>query len=402
MDRRLEVTRRARIAERLRAALEMQTWDPERRAAWVDERLAGQLGVSPGDSPRERLRELEPLSRSALRELRERPGALVVERRTSGSTGRPVRAAHGPATVGWAAAGRLRQLTWFGLEAREHPQLNVRIAARADDPLLRRERDDPPLFWLNPYRLGPQTADAVHDELMAAGGIALAGAESSMLARWAAAARAGERDPRELGLRLAILGGEMTYPEQRRAGVEAFGCAVAEMYGSHELSLIATECAAGSLHVIEEAVYVEIEEGQVLVTLLHNSEMPILRYRLGDSAAFEPGPCACGCTLARLRVQIGRLEEMVRAPDGTLLHPRFLRSIYERAFGDALRAFHTTQTGPLRFRIQLELAGDPPAEAETRLAAEIAAYLGEPVDVELVAEAARPPEGKLRTFTYAA
>jgi phenylacetate-CoA ligase len=404
MDRRAQITDLARIPERVRHALEMQHWPPERRADWVDARLSEQLaaaGIEPGRDPRARLRELAPLTRGELRERREAAGALVVERVTSGSSGRPVRAAHGPDTIGWAAAGRLRQLAWFGLEPREHAQLNVRIASRADDPLLTRSRQDPPLFWLNPYRLDAHSADELHDELLAAGGVTVAGAESSMLARWAAAAEAGRRDPRELGLRLAIAGGEMTYPEQRSAAERVFGCRVAEMYGSHELSLIATECPAGSLHVIEEAILVEILDGEVVGTLLHNRELPILRYRLGDSASFEDGLCACGSTLARLRVAVGRLEEMVRAPDGTLLHPRFLRSIYERLFGPSLLAFHTTQDAAGAFTVRLELDGPLPADAEARLAGEIGAYLGTAPAVRIAYGAAAPPAGKLRTFTYA-
>jgi phenylacetate-CoA ligase len=205
----------------------------------------------------------------------------------------------------------------------------------------------------------------------------------------------------------------MTYPEQRAAGGGVFGCAVAEMYGSHECSLIATECPAGSLHVAEECVLVEVvdedgralapgEPGEVLVTLLHNDEMPLLRYRLGDGASLPSQACGCGRTLGCLDVRVGRLEEMVRAPDGSLVHPRFLRSVYERCFGATLRAFHTVQEGRAAFLVQLDLGGEPaPPGAAERLEHEIAAYLRAPVTVRLEVGGA-PAAAGLRTFTHAA
>jgi phenylacetate-CoA ligase len=129
--------------------------------------------------------------------------------------------------------------------------------------------------------------------------------------------------------------------------------------------------------------------------------MPLLRYRLGDVAAWVDGDCACGRTLARLDVRIGRLEEMVRAPDGALVHPRFLRSIYERCLGPSVRAFHTVQDGPASFTVQLDLDGELDPGAERRLEREISRYLGAPVSVRVEGVPPAPAEGKLRTFTRA-
>jgi phenylacetate-CoA ligase len=188
----------------------------------------------------------------------------VWQRTTSGSTGRPVKVAHGPETVGHAAAARLRQLTWFGLPPRNHSQANIKVAAAADDPPIWVEPRHPPLFAINPYALDRTTVATVHRELLAAGGIRLAGGVSSLLARWAALYGESGLDGRELGVALAIVGGEMTYPVQRHAVRDTFGCRVAEMYGSHELSLIGLECERGSLHVAEECVLVELidEDGR--------------------------------------------------------------------------------------------------------------------------------------------
>lgn len=427
-----EVERRAAIPRKLEALLEMERWPAERRAAWVDDRLEAQLAAArrtpwgrerlpagQASGPvRDRFAAVPALDRATLRDrfddLRaDTAPAPLSHRVTSGSTGRPVRAVHGAETVGWAAAARLRQLAWFGLEATEHPQVNIRIASRAEDPVLWRDPRTPSITWVNPYRLDDGGLERVHDELVAQGGARLLGAESSLFARWAQLYAASKRDARELGVRLAIVGGEMTYPEQRAEGAAVFGCDVAEMYGSHECSLIATECPAGSLHVAEECVLVEVadedgrpvaagEQGEVLVTLLHNEEMPLLRYRLGDGASLPAGACSCGRTLACLDVRVGRLEEMVRAPDGSLVHPRFLRSVYERCFGATLRGFHTVQEGPAAFLVQLDLSAAPPPGARARLERDIAAYLRGPVTVRLEIGDAAVADRGLRTFTHAA
>jgi phenylacetate-CoA ligase len=362
------------------------------------------------------LDEIPVLERAELRarfeDLRSAGTVPVALRRTSGSTGRPVRAVHGPATIGYAAAARLRQLTWFGLDPVDHPQLNMRIAAAADEPVLWRDERPVPLFWLNPFRLTGNGLAAVHAELLAAGGVRLAGAESSLLLAWARLYEQGDSDPGELGLRLLIAGGEMTELEHRRVPAAVFGCPVAELYGSHELGIIAAECPDGSLHVAEEAVVVELlgpdgrevpagEHGEVVASLLHNTEMPILRYRLGDVAAREPGPCPCGRTGTRLQIGVGRREEMVAAPSGRMLHPRFLRTVYERRFGAALRAFHTTQVGPSAFTVRIDLDGPAPADAAETLAGELASYLGAPVEVEVEVGPVAEPGDRLRTFSRA-
>jgi phenylacetate-CoA ligase len=127
--------------------------------------------------------------------------------------------------------------------------------------------------------------------------------------------------------------------------------------------------------------------------------MPLLRYRLGDVASWARGPCDCGRSLARLELEIGRSEEMVRAPDGSLVHPRFLRSIYERCFALELKAFHTVQEGSSRFCVQLDLDGEIDTGAEEQLEHEIAGYLGGPVSVRIERLVPSLPVGKLRTFT---
>ena len=178
--------------------------------------------------------------------------------------------------------------------------------------------------------------------------------------------------------------------------------------------MIATECAHGSLHVNEEAVWLELvrpdgtptrpgERGEVLVTLLHNLEFPLLRYRLGDSACLLPGACGCGVTLPRLDVSVCRAEELVVRDDGRGIHCRFLRTIYEAHFGPELRAFHTFQEAVGRFVAYLELDASPSDGVAAELAAAIQPYVGGRPEMRVVVggatERSRLPSGKLASFT---
>jgi phenylacetate-coenzyme A ligase PaaK-like adenylate-forming protein len=142
------------------------------------------------------------------------------------------------------------------------------------------------------------------------------------------------------------------------------------------------------------------ELGEIVATLLHSHEMPIIRYRTGDAGSRPPGSCPCGRTLARLDVAVGRLEDMVKRADGRLANARFIRATYEQLLGKALRGHRTEQVGPGRFEARLELDGAVPGGLANAVAEHLSAHLGEPVRVELDIGPIpdREPGRKLRTF----
>jgi phenylacetate-CoA ligase len=326
---------------------------------------------------------------------------LVATSRSTGSSGLPVAIERGPDAIGFAAAARLRQLSWWGLPAVELPMVNAITRIRPDSPVVRRASDDPVRFLVNAYRLDPVGVAAAHAEIEAAGGVALLGAVTSIVEQWAGVYRDSALDAAELGLRLVVVGGDITVASQRRAIESGFGCPTAEMYGSIEAPMIATECAHGSLHINEEIVHVEVLGpdgssapegvlGEVVVTPLHNHELPLLRYRLMDAAALLPGRCACGRTLRRLDMRVGRLEEMVVLPDGSLLHSGCFRNALEWSLGPSLRMFHTIQVDRRRFVSYVEMAdGEIPKGVHSLVEAEISRYMQTPVSVELVHDAHR-------------
>jgi phenylacetate-CoA ligase len=117
---------------------------------------------------------------------------------------------------------------------------------------------------------------------------------------------------------------------QRRAIEEVFACPVTNRYGCEEVSLIACECERhDGLHINAPGVYVELlcdgraaepgEPGSVVVTDLTNRAMPLLRYQVGDVAAWAGRPCPCGRGLPLLERVEGREADYVVTPAGELV-----------------------------------------------------------------------------------
>jgi phenylacetate-CoA ligase len=118
---------------------------------------------------------------------------------------------------------------------------------------------------------------------------------------------------------------------ERSAIEEVFGTPVTNRYGCEELSLIACECERHEgLHVNAEGVYVEVlradgspcapgEIGAVVVTDLVNRAMPLLRYQVGDMAAFSERQCSCDRGLPLMERIEGRVADYVVTPAGELV-----------------------------------------------------------------------------------
>ncbi len=140
----------------------------------------------------------------------------------------------------------------------------------------------------------------------------------------------GELDRLRSTLRVVFTESELLVPAHRAQLSEALGAPIFDEYSSYETLNISFECAAGSAHVAEDRVVVEIvgdddrpvaegEEGTVVVTAFQERAMPFVRYWLGDRARWVPGDCACGRTFRRLQLTTGRVDHNVTLPDGSML-----------------------------------------------------------------------------------
>lgn len=99
------------------------------------------------------------------------------------------------------------------------------------------------------------------------------------------------------------------------------------MYGCVETNGISLECVCGHNHLLPNNVYVEIvdevgnlkeygDKGFVCVTGLHNTAMPILRYRLNDVAVVMDGnDCPCGNPNPIIEIMAARMPEFLILDD---------------------------------------------------------------------------------------
>jgi phenylacetate-CoA ligase len=89
----------------------------------------------------------------------------------------------------------------------------------------------------------------------------------------------------------------------------------------------------------------------VLVTLLHNRSFPMVRYDIGDVAAWaEPASCPCGLPFPRLEGLLGRQDDLLVTEDGTLQTSVFVRHFVGVSLNRQLiREWQLEQTGRTQF-----------------------------------------------------
>ncbi|MBN1505111.1 MAG: phenylacetate--CoA ligase family protein [Candidatus Eisenbacteria bacterium] len=156
---------------------------------------------------------------------------------------------------------------------------------------------------------------------------------------------------------------EPLYDYQRELVEEMFPCKVYDRYGARETGLISQECAAErALHINTEGVYLEIiadgrpaeegETGEVIVTDLHNTTMPFLRYQLGDVAALSTRACSCGSGLPIMHSITGRVGDLVVLPNGVVVPGFWFPARLVKYVPNAVEQLQVIQEEPLRFTIK--------------------------------------------------
>lgn len=134
---------------------------------------------------------------------------------------------------------------------------------------------------------------------------------------------------------------EMLHGWMRSDIEEVFGAKVHDFYGSREVGPVAGECRAGRKHIFAFNNLVEVAEGRLLVTNLHNRVMPLLRYEIGDTGELGRGPCSCGSALPWLARLDGRTYCHFLKKDKTVVFGGFTtQMLYERKW---VREFQVTQ-----------------------------------------------------------
>jgi len=172
-------------------------------------------------------------------------------------------------------------------------------------------------------------------------------------------------DPRSLGIKYILAGGEpgASIPEYRAKVEETFGCLFLEMMGNGDMcSQIFSECRykRGMHFSAQGVVYAEIIDpdtggvldikegttGELVYTSLKRECMPLVRFRTRDHVLVTQTDCECGRTGFGIRC-IGRTDDMLIV-QGV--------NVYPSAVKDVVSSFAPRVSGA----VEIQLEKQPP------------------------------------------
>lgn len=391
--------------------LEKSQWDPPERLAEMQwnrlryhlqfaydhvpyyRRLFDDHAVQPaGVQTPDDLRLIPFLTRDLLRSEFDQLKALArlgrITRRTSGgSTGEPVIVLSDMERMGFGEAVRLRAHRWFGLEP------GAREVCLWGSPIELRKQDR--LRALRDRLLNSRVLSAFHmnETQMATYARTLSRFRPEKIVCYAHAMYILARYLTRIrwtpppGLRAIFTTAEMLFDFQRAVIQQTFAASVAVEYGARDAGLMANECPNGRLHIAAEGILIEIDGagpnglGEIVVTNLYSSAMPIIRYRTGDLGQLDSELCPCGRTLPCLKRLEGRRGDFLVTPDGRVIHPQAIVHVLREA--PAIREFQILQEGLDRLTITIVPAEGFTEERRRALLDRVQRFVGDRLSVEI-------------------
>jgi phenylacetate-CoA ligase len=251
-----------------------------------------------------------------------RPSKMFLDH-TSGTTGTSLDLWSTKETVrNWYALFEARSRQWYGLT--RHDRWAI-LGGQLVAPTAQRE----PPFWvwnaglnqlyLSSYHLAPDLIPAYLQALVKYRVKYILGYPSAINALALEVLKLGRKD---LVMDVVIANAEPLYEYQLQTISKAFACPVRETYGMAEIVAAASDCEHGSLHqwpdtgIIESGADDSDDSFDFICTGLINADMPLIRYRVGDSGKFSDGRCVCGKTLPLIEKIEGRSDDLLYTADG--------------------------------------------------------------------------------------
>ncbi len=212
-------------------------------------------------------------------------------------------------------------------------------------------------------------------------------------------------------IRNVIVTAEPLQKWQRPLFREVFGAETFGRYGAREIGTVASECNLHTgMHLFEPSYHLEVVDdagrdvpygkmGELVVTDLFNSGMPLIRYRTGDMVVLDDGYCSCGCTWRRIVGIGGRIVDMIIRPDGSRVEGLVIVNALHTS-GVRLRV-QVAQTTPTSLIVRHLISDRIPEPARNAFAKRIREALGDAVTVtyEPVEQLRYDPSGKYRYVT---
>jgi phenylacetate-CoA ligase len=327
---------------------------------------------------------------------------------TGGSTGEPLIFDLAKRRVASRVACRMRTSRWWGVMVGD-PELAIwgsPVELKRQD-YVRQVRD----FFLSTrllsaFEMNGPTMSRYLDVLERGNCVQLFGYPSALYLLCLHARKEG-RNLRRLGLKVVFVTGEVLFPYQREVIAETLNCPVANGYGARDSALIAHECPQGGMHVLTDAVILELldpsgrpvapgEPGEIVITDLYSHEVPFIRYATGDIAVMSARHCPCGRALPLLEAIEGRSNDSIVAPDGRIINS--LALIYCVREIEGVERFRICQKAMDRFHVQVVRNANYPGNAEERIRRSWTQLLRATLHVtfEYLPELPVEPSGKFR------
>jgi putative adenylate-forming enzyme len=163
---------------------------------------------------------------------------------------------------------------------------------------------------------------------------------------------------------------EILYPDVKSYLLKIFQCPVHEIYKCTE-GPIAITCRHGSLHINEDLVFVETvnDDGtetipgnpcrKLIITDLHKTSQPIIRYALNDIITISPGRCPCGSSFRVIEKIEGRSDDLFWARNTETQNWQFIFPDYiSRAIissSEKIDEYQAIQNSPDDILVRLQL-----------------------------------------------
>lgn len=326
---------------------------------------------------------------------------------TSGTTGKPLDLWWSKDTVRqWFALFEARCRRWYGVSRDDRWAI---IGGQLITPV--RQKQPPYWVWnaglnqlyLSAYHLKPENIAAYRE--------AIDRYQIQYLLGYPSALYTLANEMLHLGLpvlsvKVAVANAEPVYDYQRQAIEGAFGCPLRETYGMAEIVAAASQCEQGSHHLWPEAGIVELlddsnqavppgRHGSLICTGLLNCDMPLIRYRVGDSGSTAPPHQTCNCkrTLPLLSSVEGRSDDLLVTPDGRRIGR--LDPVFKNT--SQIKEAQIIQEARDRLRVRLVTDRDFNTRSEKNMVHNLLARFGSvEVIVEKVAQIPREANGKFR------
>ncbi len=153
----------------------------------------------------------------------------------------------------------------------------------------------------------------------------------------------------------------------RRKLESVFSCRVTDFYGSDEGGCLAWECRrCRAYHICSDMVVVEVlqdgvpadpgEEGEVVITNLHSSAQPLIRYRQNDIVRRAARPPVCGRSFPLLDRVRGRVDDFIVLKSGRKISPHPVYHSLDPLKG--IRRWRVIQESPDTLTVEIEPAGE--------------------------------------------